>query len=923
VTDASSRIDLGRLDHDTWRRIDDILEQVLDLPPEEQPAAVDRLCAGDLALREQIASILATDRAVEGYLSETSRQALIDAAAAPEFTETPLDGRVLGAWRLLHEIGRGGMGAVYLGERADGAFEQRVAIKILGRGLGDPVQVARFRQERQILARLEHPNIARLVDGGVSEDGLWWFAMEYVAGSPITAWSRDRRLETRAALELFQQACRAVQYAHRNLVIHRDLKPSNILVSERGEVKLLDFGIAKILEQEEEGAAGGDGTFATFAAMTPRYAAPEQVRGEAPTTATDVYALGVVLYELLTGAHPYRGRTGTREEIRRAVLEEEPESPSARVKRLGAAGGAPGPEGAGRKLHARPIPRDLDNIVLTAIRKEPSRRYSSVEVLSDDLQRHLDGRAVRASGRTFGYLASKFVRRNRVAVAGAAIVFLTLVGGLYMTARERDRARHEATKAGEMKEFALDLFRVSAPEVGHGADVTARELLDRGAQRVERELKGHPAVQAEMWDLLGSVYRSLDLFPQAIAMYRKSVAARRGLGGAGADTLLGNSLRELGSALYENGDYPEGQKTLEEALAMQRRRARGPDYRVAMVLGEQAVLNQRLGRIAKSESLYKEVLRIDSLTVGMNHRGTATDLANLGMLYMYDSRYDEGLVHVSRALAIRERLLGRDHLEVADGMDQVAMCLAATGELDSAITLGQEALAIRRRWLAPDHPDIAHSLLNIGPALGQAGRLEEAEQYDREGLAIRERHLDPADPLLARGHNELAVTFYRQGKLDSAGVHFDRALQVWAKTLPETHPDVLTCRNNLGVVYRETGRFRESERLLRTVLAERMRTLKSDHLDLAATQYHLGRMLVMAGRHGEGVPLLRQAVESRRAALEEDDPRVAEVRLALGNGLVAMGLAAEGRALIRSSLETAMKRLGPKDRMVVLAKSRT
>ena len=903
---------LHGLDSDTWRRINDALDELIDLPPEKSAEALDRLYGNDPAIREQIAAILAADREVEGYLSRTARQGMMEEAAEGlDYGLPPLSGRVLGPWRLLNQIGRGGMGSVYIGERADGAFEQRVAIKFLGRGVAPPELLARFRQERQILARLEHPNIARLVDGGVTEDGLWWFAMEYVDGQPITAWCVAHRSSTRAALELFQQVCRAVQYAHRNLVIHRDLKPSNILVSAAGQVKLLDFGIAKILEPEGGGGSGGargaggpaspDGTLLTAVAMTPNYASPEQIRGEPPTTTTDVYALGVVLYEILTGTRPYRVKTGSLEEIRRAVLDEEPEAPSARLKRAG-------------------IGRDLDNIVLTALRKEPERRYPSVEAMSDDVQRHLEGRAVRASGRTFGYLASKFIRRNRVPVAAAALVLLALSVGLYATARERDRAKYEAAKATELKEFALNLFRVSAPEVGRGANVTARELLDRGAQRVERELRGNLALQAEMWDLLGSVYRSLDLFPQAIGMYRKSVTARRSLQGQ-PDSLLSHSILELGSCLNENGDYAEGEKLMREALAMDRARFGDTSRRVALATGELAVLLDRMARTAEAESLSHVVIRMDSLTVGMNSMEAAQDISSLGMLLYYDSRYNDALPYLHQALATRERLKGRRHIQTAEGIDQVAMCLAQTGELDSALALGNEALSIRRQWLAPDHPDIAHSLMNTALPLQDLGRLDEAEQYLRGALAIRLRALDPEDPLIAHTHNDLAVVFYRERMLDSAGVHFDQALRVWAHSLPPDHRDVLTCRNNLGVIYRETGRFAEGERLLREVLAQRQRTLPADHMDLATTQYHLGRLLVMTARSAEAEPLLRHAIVVRRGELAEDDPRVAEVELALGNGLVAMGHDVEGRALIRKCLAAAETRLGPADRMVVLGRA--
>ncbi len=911
-----TRVSLHEMDAASWGRIDSILDEVLDLPPDQLDPALRRLCGGDRDLEERLRSILAADLAVEGFLSRTARQAMVGAAAGaaePDAGLPSLEGRLLGPWRALRPIGRGGMGVVYLGERADGAFEQRVAIKVLGRGFASPELLARFRQERQILARLEHPNIARLVDGGVTGDGIWWFAMEYVDGSPITDWCAERRLPPRAVLELFQQACRAVQYAHRNLVVHRDLKPGNIFVSAGGTVKLLDFGIAKLLEEP----GGAEAAPATTIAMTPHYAAPEQIRGEAPTTATDIYTLGLVLYELLTGEHPYRGRTSTLEALRHAVLEEEPEAPSARVRRAGRA--LEGVEdGRARRSAARAVPRELDAIVLTAIRKEPERRYSSVEALSEDIRRHLAGLPVRASDRTFGYLASKFVRRNRVPVAAGAIVLLSLVVGLYATARARDRARLEAAKATELKEFALSLFRVSDPEVGRGATLTARELLDRGAARVDRELRGNPRLQAEVWDLLGSVYQSLDLFPQAIAMYRKSVDARRAQPER-PDTLLAASLRGLGVSSYENGDYAAGESALNEALGIERRTFGGIHPRVAMVVGELAVLKGRTGARAQAESLYHEVIRIDSLTIGMDTPNTASDLANLGMSYFYDGRYEEARPYVARALAIRERVIGPQHLETATGLDEMGLVLQRCGEADSGLALMREALAIRRTWLAPDHPDIAHSLLNIGSELGGLGQLPEAESSIRGALAIRERSLDPRDPLIAHTHNELAIVLFREGLLDSAAAHFQEALRIWSYTHGPEFAGILTGRANLAVIYRERGRYREAEQIFRDVLAIRTKELGPDHMDTASTEYHLGRLLVMTRRAAEAEPLLRHAIAVRSAALPPGDPRIAEIQLALGTGLVAMGRVKEGRALIGQCLASAEKRLGPRDRMVVLA----
>ncbi len=537
MTSDTSRIDLERLGRERLEQLGRILDEVLDLSPEDATRALDRLCAGDAELRAQVELLIRADEGSRGFLTRPAMD-WIPGLVLEDHDEPAEEDRLgdrVGAWRILRELGRGGMGRVYLAERADGQFEQRVAIKLLKRGLDTDEILARFLQERQILARLEHPHIAHLLDGGVTEDGLPWFALEHVEGTSITAYCHDRNESPRGTLRLFAQACRAVQFAHTNLVIHRDLKPGNILVSERGDVKLLDFGIAKLLDPLGSASGAADRTLGLLRLMTPIYAAPEQIRGLPPTTATDVYSLGVVLYELLTGEKPYRRPTGTAEEARRAILEEIPEAPSARLRRapLGRR------SGWGRLLRG-----DLDNIVLQAIRKEPERRFPSAEALADDVERHLDGRPVRASGDRFAYVAKKFVQRNRIAVAAAALVLISLAGGLVATAwqarvaaRERDKALLEAKKATEIKDFTLGLFQVSDPSESRGANITARDLLERGTERADRELAGQPAVRSEMLTLLSSVYYGLGDWARAESLATSSVSLARATQGGNPDGL--------------------------------------------------------------------------------------------------------------------------------------------------------------------------------------------------------------------------------------------------------------------------------------------------------------------------------------------------------------------------------------------------
>src|SRR5262245_8366923 len=487
-------------------RVARIFGEALERPAAERRAFLDAACASAPELRAEAESLLAAHEQAGGFLDEidTAREAaLLDATAEPE----PPEGRRVGPYRLLREVGRGGMGVVYLAERVEGGFEQRAAIKLVKRGMDTDAILRRFLRERQILAGLEHASVARLLDGGVTDDGHPYFAMEYVDGEPLTVYCENRQLGIEARLRLFEEACRAVQHAHGKLVVHRDLKPSNMLVTGEGRLKLLDFEIAKLLTEDDDATAITLTQVGTRV-LTPDYAAPEQVRGEPVTTATDVYALGVVLYELLAGRLPHGGERRSLGEMARAICEEEPRAPSMAA--------------AAQPRRARELRGDLDTVVLKALSKEPSRRYASAEALAEDIRRFLSGHPVRARRDTVGYVVTKFVRRHKVGVAAATVAVLSLLLGLAGTAwqaavaaRERDRARLEAERAEKVKEFLVGLFKASDPAESTGEAITARELMDRGAERIEKELAGHPSLQAELFEIVAGISHELGRYEQA------------------------------------------------------------------------------------------------------------------------------------------------------------------------------------------------------------------------------------------------------------------------------------------------------------------------------------------------------------------------------------------------------------------------
>jgi len=511
-----------------------------------------------------VLALLAADPGTSRILDQAARDA---AAALPEtlgaaagVEELAPQSRI-GGWRLLGPVGRGGMGEVFLVERADGAYEQRAALKLLKRGLDSDELYQRFLRERQILARLVHPGIARLLDGGVASDGRPFFVLEYVEGRPIAEHADAADLGVEERLRLFLEVCAAVEAAHRSLVVHRDLKPSNILVSAGGEVKLLDFGIAKLLEDEPDTVATRTG----LRLMTPAYAAPEQILGGDVTTATDVFALGAVLYELTAGRRPFErsGRTPT--DLAREVERERVERPSEAAERRARAATDPETRWEFERRAAR-IAGDLDAILLQALESDPRRRYPTVEAFAADLRRHLDGRPVRARASTFSYRAGKFVRRHRYALGVAALVALSLIAGLAVAVWQAGRAARAAARAERVRAFLVSVFEVSDPAIAHGEEVTARRLLDEGARRVEVELDAEPELAAEMLDLLAGLYRKLGALEPARALATRALAlAERS---AGADSELAARCRwTLGWCRLNAGELEAARAQLGAAIA--------------------------------------------------------------------------------------------------------------------------------------------------------------------------------------------------------------------------------------------------------------------------------------------------------------------------------------------------------------------
>jgi len=943
-----------RMSRQEWERVEGVVDLALELPADERISFIELTCAtDDLLRREARAVIAAAGRAGEflespvgncaaGLIREIAQEA---EAAAEDDESGSVSGGRLGPYRLLRELGRGGMGAVYLADRDDEQYDRRVAIKVLPAGLLHRALRSRFLLERRILASLEHPNIARLYDAGVGADGTPYFVMEYVDGRPIDRYCDEERLPVRERLALFDQVCDAVQFAHRNLVVHRDLKPGNILVTGEGVVKLLDFGIAKLTEGAD--GQGGSGAVAPLTRpgpqpMTPEYASPEQLRGEAVSTATDVYALGVLLFQLLAGAWPYRPRDRSVLSLERAVLEQDPDRPSVVATR--AERRATSPAGLRRQLRG-----DLDNVVLMALRKEPDQRYASVQHLRDDLRRHRERRPVSARPATWGYRTRRFVRRHRVGVAATAVVTGALLAGLAGTAWQARVASREARRADRVREFVVRLFEVSDPDRSKGDSITARALLDEGARRIASELESEPALRAEMLAVLGGIYLKLGTYDRARSLLEEALAVREA--GSGTRRLnIAQSAADLAALLYEQGEYPRAEELTRRALAV-RREVLGPDDTlVAASMTDLAAILGAQGQDDEAERLYRAGLEIDRRHGALALVGT--DLNNLSVALWRRGKYDAALPLAEEALALRRRLYGDEHTDVAISLHQLGTMLMATGDLEGAERRYRESLALRRKLLGDNHPHVAITLHMLGQLLRQRGRLEESEQAHREALAIRRAAFGDDHVITAASMNELGIVLYSRGDWAAAVGQFQQVLKIFRRDLGETHPQVLTVMSNLGAALREQGALDRAEWVLREVLALRREALGAEHPDVASSYNNLGEVLlkrdepakadasfraalaiwrsVLAPDHPtvayallglgramqarrrfrEAEPLLREALAIREAKLDRESAEVAYVRLALGSCLVALGRFGEAEPLLLASYPVLKQRLG-------------
>lgn len=884
-----------------FERVGELFHAALEFPEAEREAFLDESCGGDPVLRADVLRLLLAHAQAGAFLEvpAVALAAPILAGSVPEGTgpADPAPGAPtqLGPYRVVRELGRGGMGVVYLAERDDGQFQQRVALKVVRDGLDSEHLVRRFLAERRILAALQHPRIARLLDGGVTPGGLPYFAMEYIEGEPITSYSASRQLDLTARLQLFLDICEAVQYAHRNLVVHRDLKPSNILVTAAGEVKLLDFGIAKLLDAggvtETTGKTMLTGTGLHL--LTPEYASPEQFRGEAVTTASDVYALGVLLYELLSGFHPFRDPGVSRQELERRVLSQPPPPPSSRA--------APGT--APRQL--RRLRGDLDTIALKAMRLEPERRYTTVAELAADIRRYLDGLPVEARPESAWYRARKFVGRHRGAVVAAGVALLLLQAFALREVQLRRRAeaatgeaRAAARRAEAVREFLVGIFDLADPFALtplRGDTVSARTLLGRGVARIDDELGHEPAVQADMRRVLGRIYGNLGLYEESNALLERSLEQHRDLYGA-EHPLVAAGLNDLGALLLDQSRLEEAEPLLRAALE-QRRRFHGDEHlATAESLDRLATLLQERSSYDEAEPLFREALRIRRLLLGPDDPEIGNALHNLALLVWWKGNHAEAESLYREALAIRNAAIGELHPLTSQTQHNLAQVYHTSGRFEEAEPLYRAALAAKRLAFGDLHPTVTINLNNLGRLLQELGHFEEAEALLREAIALDRQIFGDGHNFVAAGLDNLGRLQRARGEYDAAEATFRQALEIIRRQLGEEHSRFALTLNAIGAVQFQRGDLEGAETTIRRALALYDKIFGQEHHFHASASIALARILAEGPRATEAEPLFRTAIERLTPRLPTGREALLDARIGLGRLLLRQDQGSGGRA---------------------------
>ena len=851
---------------DEYLRLQEIFLTAVDLSAKERTAYLETECGDDAGLRQEVEALVEADAITDGFTEQI--ESAVPSNLPPDDGEEPLVGQQFGAYRVVREIGRGGLGTVYLAERADDEYRKEVALKLVRRGLDTEDILRRFRHERQILAQLDHPNIARLIDGGTTADGLPYFVMEYVQGATLLEFCDAQKLDTDERLQLFRKVCDAVSYAHQNLVIHRDLKPSNILVTEDGTPKLLDFGIAKLLTPEDGALTQ---TIPALRVMTPEYASPEQVKGDRITTSSDVYSLGVILYELLTGQKPYRLTSRSVEEISRAITEQEPERPSTAVL-----------HDSRFTVHdARALRGDLDNVVLMALRKEPERRYASVERFSEDIRRHCEGRPVLAHKDTVSYRVSKLIRRNRLAASAALVVFLVVFTGLFVSLwqaesarRQRDLARRAQISAERLNLFLQKMLSFSNQSitsvwpVTQQRNVTVSEMLDQIGPQMDAELAGQPAARAQLLRTIGSAYASQGQYGGAEKSLRAALETQTQLFGLDHSETAA-TMAELGILCFRLSKLDEANRLLDNAVAFYRKqkKAGAPDHsagRSALALDYLAGVKYYLGDGATAVSLMREAVETSSGAdlQGSERRIVTFNKSDMGAILVLTGAWEKGEPLLREAAAEYRAMRPAPPWELGSTLRFLGIAALQRNQPEEAGQYLLESEQFLRKTLGDKNRYLALTLDRQAEAFLLQGNLPRAEEKAREALAMAQAFSPEIELPWAPALTTLGDVLSRGERLEEAEDCYRHALKIHEQQPIKNYSFIAGARIRLSQSLLDQDRFFEAEKVAHQAREEALQHLGELSPAAQSATAKLSEITAAAGRE-DSAPMPNVSGEAR------------------------------------------------------------
>ncbi|MGA8027148.1 MAG: tetratricopeptide repeat protein [Bryobacteraceae bacterium] len=876
-----------------WQHVQQVINAALELPELQRPAFLQEACGSNPGLLREVSALLASYEHAGNFLEESVGASAYEAFEKGSFAV----GDHIGPYQITCVIGHGGMGTVYCARRADDQFQQQVAIKLLSGGLGNSSELlSRFRAERQILATLNHPNIARLLDGGMTSAGLPYLVMEYIEGASIDRFAENRNLGIRARLELFRHICAAIQYAHQNLIVHRDIKPANVMVTEDGTPKLLDFGIAKLLNPDSLGQTIAL-TRPADRLMTPEYASPEQIRGEAITTAADVYALGVLLYELLTGKRPFQTSNLTFAGLEHLICETAPERPS----RTQVVNGKP---------PAESIPVDLDNIVLKAMHRDPACRYTSVAELSEDVRRYLQGFPVTARADSWAYRTRKFILRHKVATAAAALFLVTTTALSIGLAVQATRARQEAKTANQVADFLANLFEYSRPDQTQGRGTGSQDVLDVGAKRAVKELAAEPLVEARLLQILGTTYRELGVFDRAESLLAKAYAIRsRQLGADSPDAA--ESLQTIAEIASDKGELHRARDDYQRVLGIYTRAYGLKNEKTIEIVTDIGELNWMLGDFAKAKQLYLQAIALCNQFKSKSDWQTLNAENDLQVVLADQGDYSAAASLARDVLKTELQTMGPNNPNVALTLNNLGYVLAQTAHYQEADAIFRQALDLRRKVDGPEHPAVALSLSNLSWLARELGRYDEAQSLGERAVAMAVKLDGPHSLGTAACQGQLGLTFLAKGDFPRARQLLQDSLATRLALGNPNNPELADNYDRVGLLELRTKHLAAAHRDIERGLDIREHSYAHSNENVAVSLNHLADVLAAEGDQAQAEQKYREAIQIARAKFNAPHTITADGLMGLGTVLLAQGRASEARAALSEALNMRRKLLPP------------